>query len=122
MAEIDKRTAKRILRDGPFDRNLVDSFAGTGIAELQNGKGDFFNDLLALLLENCPPENALQIAEQVRASAGTPAAAPRRACGDCPRSSRRRAPPNPRAIFWLVTCCRQIGGGPRLALYIRCPW
>lgn len=34
-----------------FDRNVADGLADTG--DLQNGKGDFFNDLLALLLENC---------------------------------------------------------------------
>lgn len=34
-----------------FDRNLVAGLADIG--DLQNGKGDFFNDLLALLLENC---------------------------------------------------------------------
>lgn len=34
-----------------FDANIA---AGTAdMADLQNGKGDFFNDLLALLLENC---------------------------------------------------------------------
>ncbi len=32
------------------DDNLVDGVATMG--DLQNGKGDFFNDLLALLLEN----------------------------------------------------------------------
>ncbi len=34
-----------------FDRNIVTGIADIG--DLQNGKGDFFNDLLALLLENC---------------------------------------------------------------------
>lgn len=34
-----------------FDDNVVSGTATMG--ELQNGKGDFFNDLLALLLENC---------------------------------------------------------------------
>jgi hypothetical protein len=34
-----------------FDANLANGIADMG--ELQNGKGDFFNDLLALLLENC---------------------------------------------------------------------
>jgi len=34
-----------------FDRNLVSGLADMG--DLQNGKGDFFNDLLSLLLENC---------------------------------------------------------------------
>lgn len=34
-----------------FDDNIVDGTASMG--DLQNGKGDFFNDLLALLLENC---------------------------------------------------------------------
>lgn len=34
-----------------FDRNVVTGLADMG--DLQNGKGDFFNDLLALLLENC---------------------------------------------------------------------
>ncbi|MDQ3691407.1 MAG: hypothetical protein M3406_15540, partial [Chloroflexota bacterium] len=34
-----------------FDRNVASGLADTG--DLQNGKGDFFNDLLALLLENC---------------------------------------------------------------------
>lgn len=34
-----------------FDQNLVAGIADMG--DLQNGKGDFFNDLLALLLENC---------------------------------------------------------------------
>lgn len=34
-----------------FDRNVVTGVADMG--DLQNGKGDFFNDLLALLLENC---------------------------------------------------------------------
>lgn len=34
-----------------FDTNLVSGLADMG--DLQNGKGDFFNDLLALLLENC---------------------------------------------------------------------
>jgi hypothetical protein len=34
-----------------FDRNVESGAAEMG--ELQNGKGDFFNDLLALLLENC---------------------------------------------------------------------
>jgi hypothetical protein len=33
-----------------FDQNVVSGLAGSG--DLQNGKGDFFNDLLALLLEN----------------------------------------------------------------------
>ena len=36
---------------GEFDANIASGIAGMG--ELQNGKGDFFNDLLALLLENC---------------------------------------------------------------------
>lgn len=34
-----------------FDRNIVSGVANMG--DLQNGKGDFFNDLLALILENC---------------------------------------------------------------------
>ncbi len=34
-----------------FDANIVSGLAD--MADLQNGKGDFFNDLLALLLENC---------------------------------------------------------------------
>ncbi len=34
-----------------FDQNIVSGTAD--MADLQNGKGDFFNDLLALLLENC---------------------------------------------------------------------
>jgi hypothetical protein len=34
-----------------FDQNVASGQADTG--DLQNGKGDFFNDLLALLLENC---------------------------------------------------------------------
>jgi hypothetical protein len=34
-----------------FDANVVSGKADMG--DLQNGKGDFFNDLLALLLENC---------------------------------------------------------------------
>lgn len=34
-----------------FDANVADGTASMG--DLQNGKGDFFNDLLALLLENC---------------------------------------------------------------------
>lgn len=34
-----------------FDRNVVSGLADMG--DLQNGKGDFFNDLLALILENC---------------------------------------------------------------------
>lgn len=34
-----------------FDRNVAAGIADIG--DLQNGKGDFFNDLLALLLENC---------------------------------------------------------------------
>jgi hypothetical protein len=34
-----------------FDRNLATGIADMG--DLQNGKGDFFNDLLALILENC---------------------------------------------------------------------
>jgi hypothetical protein len=34
-----------------FDRNIVSGAAVMG--DLQNGKGDFFNDLLALILENC---------------------------------------------------------------------
>lgn len=34
-----------------FDANIASGFADMG--DLQNGKGDFFNDLLALLLENC---------------------------------------------------------------------
>jgi hypothetical protein len=34
-----------------FDANVVSGVADMG--DLQNGKGDFFNDLLALLLENC---------------------------------------------------------------------
>lgn len=34
-----------------FDANVADGAANMG--DLQNGKGDFFNDLLALLLENC---------------------------------------------------------------------
>ena len=34
-----------------FDRNVASGVADIG--DLQNGKGDFFNDLLALLLENC---------------------------------------------------------------------
>lgn len=44
-----------------FDTTLADTLAGPGddatrkaiAADLQNGKGDWFNDLLALLLENC---------------------------------------------------------------------
>ncbi len=36
---------------GAFDRNVASGLADMG--DLQNGKGDFFNDLLALLLENC---------------------------------------------------------------------
>lgn len=34
-----------------FDANIAAGIADMG--DLQNGKGDFFNDLLALLLENC---------------------------------------------------------------------
>jgi hypothetical protein len=34
-----------------FDQNVAVGIADMG--DLQNGKGDFFNDLLALLLENC---------------------------------------------------------------------
>jgi hypothetical protein len=34
-----------------FDANVASGVANMG--DLQNGKGDFFNDLLALLLENC---------------------------------------------------------------------
>ncbi len=34
-----------------FDANIASGAADIG--DLQNGKGDFFNDLLALLLENC---------------------------------------------------------------------
>lgn len=34
-----------------FDANVVTGIADQG--DIQNGKGDFFNDLLALLLENC---------------------------------------------------------------------
>lgn len=34
-----------------FDRNVAAGIADMG--DLQNGKGDFFNDLLALILENC---------------------------------------------------------------------
>lgn len=34
-----------------FDRNVAAGVADMG--DLQNGKGDFFNDLLALILENC---------------------------------------------------------------------
>jgi len=34
-----------------FDQNIATGVAD--MADLQNGKGDFFNDLLALLLENC---------------------------------------------------------------------
>lgn len=34
-----------------FDANVVAGIADQG--DIQNGKGDFFNDLLALLLENC---------------------------------------------------------------------
>jgi len=34
-----------------FDDNVVSGLADMG--DLQNGKGDFFNDLLALILENC---------------------------------------------------------------------
>ena len=34
-----------------FDANIAAGFADMG--DLQNGKGDFFNDLLALILENC---------------------------------------------------------------------
>ncbi|MEO8139347.1 MAG: hypothetical protein ABI742_06865 [Gemmatimonadota bacterium] len=34
-----------------FDQNVSSGIADMG--DLQNGKGDFFNDLLALLLENC---------------------------------------------------------------------
>lgn len=34
-----------------FDANVASGIADIG--DLQNGKGDFFNDLLALLLENC---------------------------------------------------------------------
>jgi len=34
-----------------FDQNVAGGIADMG--DLQNGKGDFFNDLLALLLENC---------------------------------------------------------------------
>jgi hypothetical protein len=34
-----------------FDENIASGLAD--MADLQNGKGDFFNDLLALILENC---------------------------------------------------------------------
>lgn len=34
-----------------FDANIASGLADMG--DLQNGKGDFFNDLLALILENC---------------------------------------------------------------------
>lgn len=34
-----------------FDQNIASGLADMG--DLQNGKGDFFNDLLALILENC---------------------------------------------------------------------
>ncbi len=36
---------------GEFDANIASGVADMG--DLQNGKGDFFNDLLAVLLENC---------------------------------------------------------------------
>lgn len=36
---------------GAFDSNVASGVADIG--DLQNGKGDFFNDLLSLLLENC---------------------------------------------------------------------
>lgn len=44
---------ERIFLDGMrrFDENVASGTADMG--DLQNGKGDFFNDLLALLLENC---------------------------------------------------------------------
>lgn len=38
-----------------FDDNVASGLAD--MADLQNGKGDFFNDLLALLLENCAGVN-----------------------------------------------------------------
>lgn len=38
-----------------FDENVASGIADIG--DLQNGKGDFFNDLLALLLENCADVN-----------------------------------------------------------------
>jgi hypothetical protein len=38
-----------------FDENVASGMADIG--DLQNGKGDFFNDLLALLLENCAGVN-----------------------------------------------------------------
>src|SRR5687767_6881115 len=34
-----------------FDQNIANGAADMG--DLQNGKGDFFNDILALILENC---------------------------------------------------------------------
>jgi hypothetical protein len=42
----------RFLRAmGEFDRNVVSGRANQG--DIQNGKGDFFTDLIKLLLENC---------------------------------------------------------------------
>lgn len=46
MSEFDYTLAKTI--EGPDDPKVREALA----ADLQNGKGDFFNDLLALLLEN----------------------------------------------------------------------
>ncbi len=42
-------TFLRAMED--FDENVANGTADMG--DLQNGKGDFFNDLLALILENC---------------------------------------------------------------------
>lgn len=77
-----------------FDANVASGLADMG--DLQNGKGDFFNDLLALILENCsqttlysrggvpglifpkhnldvsyPPEGAMQFIVEAKA-VGTP--------------------------------------------------
>ncbi len=38
-----------------FDANVMSGVADMG--DLQNGKGDFLNDLIALLLENCAGVN-----------------------------------------------------------------
>jgi hypothetical protein len=67
-----------------FDANVAAGAADIG--DLQNGKGDFFNDLLALLLENCAGVTAFPT--------GLPIPLPHRNAWRCPSSQR-----SPHAVF-----------------------
>ena len=51
-------------------QDMTDAEKSSLSADLQNGKGDFFNDLLALLLENCSGIETLYCRNQRRLELG----------------------------------------------------